>query len=626
MQYAGILCNKASEWYTLTDNEYVRQAIRGYSIEFLNIPYQIVEPQNPKITKSEKLIVNDLVDRLVSIGAIKQVIECSGQFISPIFAVPKANGKHRLVINLKSLNNFVIKDHFKMEDWRTVVRLLDRGMFMAKLDLTDAYHLVNVSEMSRKYLRFKWEEKLYEYTCLCFGLTSAPRVFTKIMKEVVKKLRSENFLSVIYLDDFLLFADTYDDCVRNVKETIKLLQELGFIISDKSMIEPAQTCEFLGLIFDSSKMIITLPQRKVVQIKKMCIKAMTAKTLKISEIAEIVGTLVAATPGVGYSPLYTRQIEFDKTQSLLKSNGDFQACMSLSEQSKQDLAWWLTNVDSFSRIPNYDFSHVIFTDASLFGYGAACGVMTYKGEWSEREKLFHINILELLAIEKALHHFIVSETNIQILLRVDNKAAIAYINKYGGCRSAPLHDIAKRIWQWCEKRGIIIHASYIKSEENIVADGLSRGEDMNSEWKLNEKYFARICKKFGFPEIDLFASYLNNQVRTYNSWFPDKNAMQVDSLLCKWDYKLPYAFPPFSLIPKVLQKIKNEQATVILVVPNWPGQPWYPLYHLLRISDILRMGPDKQLLICPFSRKNHPMKSLELQAAILCGQPLKRKV
>lgn len=149
---------------------------------------------------------------------------------------------------------------------------------------------------------------------------------------------------------------------------------------------------------------------------------------------------------------------------------------------------------------------------------------------------------------------------------------------------------------------------------------------MNSEWKLNEKYFARICKKFGFPEIDLFASYLNNQVRTYNSWFPDKNAMQVDSLLCKWDYKLPYAFPPFSLIPKVLQKIKNEQATVILVVPNWPGQPWYPLYHLLRISDILRMGPDKQLLICPFSRKNHPMKSLELQAAILCGQPLKRKV
>lgn len=508
-----------------------------------------------------------------------------------------------------------------MEDWRTVVRLLDKGMFMAKIDLTDAYHLVNVDKESRRLLRFGFQNILYEYTCLCFGLSTAPFVFTKIMKEVVRKLRKMGYLSVIYLDDILLLATTYEKCLENVNATVSLLRELGFIISDKSVMIPSKQIEFLGLNFDSIKMTVSLPERKVNQIKKLCQKLAFNKNTQIRNIAEAIGILVAATPGANYSPLYTRQIEHDKSRALELSHGNYDSYMTLSADSISDLKWWESHVTILCLVPSYNFAFTIFTDASLLGWGASTSTDCVKGTWSATEKRFHINALELMAVENALKYFVAIKTKIQILLRVDNKTAISYINKYGGCRSPVLHSIAKRIWQWCETRNISLTASYINTSDNVVADSLSRGEQINSEWKLHEKYFTRICKKFGSPDIDLFASNANKQVKQFYSWFPDSNSLGVDAFLCSWDFVLPYAFPPFSMVPKILQKIKNDNAKIILVVPNWPSQPWYPLYHSLCISETIRLGPDKSLLYCPLSRRNHPIKSLELIAAILSGRP-----
>lgn len=81
---------------------------------------------------------------------------------------------------------------------RTVLKLINPGYYIGKNDLKNAYFLIPVSNKDRKYLRFIFQDTIYEFTCLPFGLNTAPYVFTKIMKSVISCLRSQGFISCIY--------------------------------------------------------------------------------------------------------------------------------------------------------------------------------------------------------------------------------------------------------------------------------------------------------------------------------------------------------------------------------------------------------------------------------------------
>ncbi|CAL8112964.1 unnamed protein product [Orchesella dallaii] len=618
--YAGSLSIFKNQWIAITSDPFVLSAVSGYEIEFTQRPLQFVEPKNPEFDHENLKIVNSLVEQLLEVGAISKVKPVDGQYISSIFPVPKQNGKHRLVLNLKPLNEYIKNEHFKMEDWRTVSTLLDRGMFMAKIDLKDAYHFIPIGEGSRKFIRFRWKEKIFEYQCMPFGLSSAPRIFTKVMKKVMKHLRHQGLLSVVYLDDILLFGYSYEKCLLNLEITHKTLLELGFRISEKSVFIPTVEIEYLGLLFNSEAYTISLPQRKKDKIRRMCDRLLKLDSVVIQELAELVGTLVSACPGIRHGPLYTRELENVKTNGLIISSNDYNATVCLTNLARDDILWWLEHLDHSNPIKTSKYDMTIETDASLLGWGACCGGRKARGLWSEYERNLHINVLEMLAVQNALEEFADELKNISILLRVDNKTAIAYINKFGGCRSDKLHSVAKNIWTWCEKRDIELSANYISSTDNFVADKLSREGDYNSEWELNSKYYDRICSKFGTPYIDLFATFRNTKCETYYSWLPDRGCVGVDAFTITWKGNLLYAFPPFALIPKVLRKIRDEKATVVVVVPNWSSQPWFPMYMSMKVSEILRMGPDKKLLTCPLSRQNHPMKSMQLLAAVLCGK------
>ena len=106
----------------------------------------------------------------MNLKAIAECLDEPGQFLSNIFSVPKSDGSHRLIINLVHLNEFIDCPHFKLEDYRTVRSLLCYYMYMGTLDIFHAYLHVAIDVGSRKYLRFRWKGKLYEFICLPFGL------------------------------------------------------------------------------------------------------------------------------------------------------------------------------------------------------------------------------------------------------------------------------------------------------------------------------------------------------------------------------------------------------------------------------------------------------------------------
>ena len=111
---------------------------------------------------------------------------------------------------------------------------------------------------------------------------------------------------------------------------------------------------------------------------------------------------------------------------------------------------------------------------------------------------------------------------------------------------------------------------------NIQADQASILFNDRTEWQLDKSVFKRPLAIFGKPEVDMFASRLNHQLPLYVAWIPDPEAMAVDAFTQNWTEHYIYIFPPFSVIPQVLQKIEQEQAQVIMVAPLWPTQSWFP--------------------------------------------------
>ena len=108
---------------------------------------------------------------------------------------------HCPVINLRPLNHFVQKYNFKMEGTGMLRDLLQASDWMCSIDLKDVYLSVSIYQEHRRYLRFTWMGNTYEFTCLPFGLISAPRIFTKLLKPVMALLWGQGLRTIIYLDD-----------------------------------------------------------------------------------------------------------------------------------------------------------------------------------------------------------------------------------------------------------------------------------------------------------------------------------------------------------------------------------------------------------------------------------------
>lgn len=164
------------------------------------------------------------------------------------------------------------------------------------------------------------------------------------------------------------------------------------------------------------------------------------------------------------------------------------------------------------------------------------------------------------------------------------------------------------------------HLTYLSSRANTVADKESRRSDTEIEWELCDIAYKTIVNTLGKPQIDLFANRNNTKCQDYVSWLPDPDAFSIDAFTLKWLDTFFYAFPPFALLSRVLQKIKREKAVGIVVAPLWPSQPWYPLFTSMIISQKITLKPRSNLLLSP-SRDPHPLhKSLTLVAAILSGR------
>ena len=195
-----------------------------------------------------------------------------------------------------------------------------------------------------------------------------------------------------------------------------------------------------------------------------------------------------------------------------------------TETISAHLEWWQnpTNVMKGADLHSKDHSSQLFTDASNEGWDAHLEQTSAKGLWSDREKRLHINVLELKAVSLALQRFKDQCQNQTVLVATDNSTVVAYINKQGGTHSAEMCTLLWKIMTWCHHFQITLKARHIPGCLNVMADLLSRSNQVQStEWSLHPQVFKQICLKWFTPHVDLFATRLNHKVPLYVSPVPD---------------------------------------------------------------------------------------------------------
>ena len=121
----------------------------------------------------------------------------------------------------------------------------------------------------------------------------------------------------------------------------------------------------------------------------------------------------------------------------------------------------------------------------------------------------HINVLELKAAFTGIRTYWHNRSYKRIRVMSDNATAIVYINNKSGIKSKKCNVVPKEILLWCFKNNSLISAAHIPGKHNVEADKFSRKLINNTEWQLNPKIFIEVFNKFGYPEIDLFATRIN---------------------------------------------------------------------------------------------------------------------
>ena len=281
---------------------------------------------------------------------------------------------------------------------------------------------------SRKFLRFCLEDRVLEFRVLCFGLSTAPQVFTRVMATLAKWAHSHGIRLLRYLDDWLVFNQDHDNLIRDRNRLLQLCKELGIKINlEKSELSPARKRTYLGMFLDTTCARAYSSTERVTRLRRVAALFLERSALPASLWLSLLGHLASLEKLVPGGRSRMRHLQFQLKDHWSASSEDKNVLVPMSEECRTDLVWWcreenlLKGMSLQLTVPEVH----LFTDASFNGWGAHLLESTAAGVWLPEAEQYSINLLELRAIQLGLLHFQKELVGKTVALSPDNTTALA---------------------------------------------------------------------------------------------------------------------------------------------------------------------------------------------------------
>jgi len=556
--------------------------------------------------------------------------------IAPLTVAVQDGGKRRLCWNGRPTNVGLDAKPFRMEHVQTVARMMRPGDLIMTLDLKAGYHQFPVTPWFQKFLCFQWEGEIYRWKVMPFGLSTAPRAFSKLTRALVKRWRLQGIRCSNYIDDFALVVKPEE--VDTVRATVlRDLQDLGLFVSiEKSMLRPGTMAKYLGVLLCTVPMPhLRMPDAKVVKLRD-ALRRIIAKApeelrqhqarqwgvavsgevcggyeegdgevmmegvgvrVKGRTLARLLGVLQFFKVAVPMVAVFTKELYTSLNTLPLSVDGwlDFDQSVLLSGEALQECFFWYHRVkvwNGFAVRPR-TVTRVLYTDGSGSGYGGVLhrvlsrrmepATQLVSGVWEAYMPTDSV-VTELQGLWRAL---VAAGGSVlgQVVLHRTDSISTYWVLRNGRSRSQRLHDIVRRILVYCAVARIHLAMEYVGADVIIKsgADALSRAGD-ESDCRLNEGVFGRLWRLCGGFQVDRFATggsvqkdVVLGQSLPYWSLYADGAAEGVDALTADWRGVRNYAFPPVKIVGQVLELVLEQAAWALVIVPKWPSQWWWPL-------------------------------------------------
>ena len=167
--------------------------------------------------------------------------------------------------------------------------------------LRDVYLQVPMHPDLRKFLRFVACGKVYQFKVLCFGLSTAPQVFTRVMAPVSAFLHRTGIRLRRYLDDWLIQASSREQVLLALDTVLQLCHSLGIVVNwEKSQLIPTQHMVYLGVLLDSISFRASPALKRVEKLLSIGDVFLSCEEQPVSswlELLELLSSMIQLVPG-----------------------------------------------------------------------------------------------------------------------------------------------------------------------------------------------------------------------------------------------------------------------------------------------------------------------------------------
>ena len=216
-------------------------------------------PFKQKTRRIPPAMINEVrqhIEQLLSTGIIQK---SKSPWSSNVVLVRKRNGKLRMCVDYRMLNNRSVKDAYALPKIEEIFDVLQGSKYFSTIDMKSGYHQVEVEEIHKERTAFSVANLgFYEYVKMPFGLSNSPATYQRLMEECLGDYNMS--ICVINLDDLIIFSDTFEEHLRRIDLVFTRLKECNLKLSPEKCFFIQDQVPFLGHIV-SEKGIETDPAK-----------------------------------------------------------------------------------------------------------------------------------------------------------------------------------------------------------------------------------------------------------------------------------------------------------------------------------------------------------------------------
>ena len=603
---------RVEAWRALGASEYVCRNIRFGIFDPPTVPFTegTVAPEIPQTQEDLEFAAEDLssgcqegIYEEVSAHEVRRLLR-EGLMVSNAFVVWEerdgpSSRKGRFVVNLSEQSKHWPKGSIRMETMTSFSLQVREGDHMVSFDIRSGYRHFRLAPKMRNYFLFRYQGKYYRCVALPFGWGRSPLWFTELLRPFVAHLRGAGLRVLAYLDDFLVIPSpgetraTLRDCQRATKWIDGVMNDLGLTRHpSKGEWQGSTRVQHLGVMIDTQRMRFYISPVKIARVRGLAAALLKESRLgrrwvSREKVRSFTGVCVSLTLAMPFARFHCRALYDDMSprsrHDPLPRAARAGARVRLSHAAIRDLRTWQRLTSTFEEgrdiLPRQP-DGLLHTDAAEVGYGGTLARTGNPGDpgeweaqqvWTANDRGDPITVRELRAVRLVLEGKLgqrSQEHGMQVLrLCVDNTGVVAAARSFTSA-SRPMMNELRKLKAVLDARGLQIRPEWLPSAANRFADLLSR------RFPAGDVGVAKTLVRSVLDGLRMGAPL--RYPRTLGSHPVYARRHAFEELQRQWNPKeIQVLYPPPDLAMATVRRLQLSNAPAILLLPDWPQQPWF---------------------------------------------------